>query len=265
MAESKVNRSNYITVQGFMVRDLQLKGNELLVYAIIYGFSQAESQVFNGSLQYLADWTNSTKQGVIKCLKSLVEKEYIQKTEKIINGVKFCEYYATNLTTVLNKIEYPVENSLTDGIQHSLPNNIGFNNLKDNIAEREKPRAQKHKKGEYGHVLLTDEQEDKLIEEYGEIVTAKAIVILDEYIEMKGYKAKNHYLAIKKWVIDAVKEREPKQGSFDTDDFYEAALRKACGDELYEKYYGSEKTIPKTAADDDGIRERADRLKGMLG
>lgn len=68
----------------------------------------------------------------------------------------------------------------------------------------------KHKRGEYGHVLLTDEQEDKLMNEYGEILTLKAITFLDEYIEMKGYKAKNHYLAIKKWVIDAVSEREQK-------------------------------------------------------
>ena len=133
MAESKVNRENYIVVQGFMIKDLHLKGNELLVYAIIYGFSQAENQVFNGSLQYLADWTNSTKQGVIKCLKLLVEKGYIVKNDRVINGVKFCEYYATELNTVLNKVEYPAEQSLTGGIKQSLINNISSNTLLDNI------------------------------------------------------------------------------------------------------------------------------------
>ena len=112
----------------------------------------------------------------------------------------------------------------------------------------------KHKKGEYGHVLLTDEQEEKLFDEYGEILTAKAIVFLDEYIEMKGYKAKNHYLAIRKWVIDAVKEREPKQGagSFDTDDFMAAAIQKSL------------REMPKTAADDEKIRERAEGLKEWI-
>ena len=92
---SKVSRENYILIAGWMLTDLELKGNELLVYACIYGFSQAENQVFNGSLQYLADWTNSTKQGVTKNLKALEEKGYISKNEKYINGVKFCEYYAT--------------------------------------------------------------------------------------------------------------------------------------------------------------------------
>lgn len=133
MAESRVNRENYISIQGFMVRDLRLKGNELMVYAIIYGFSQAENQVFNGSLQYLADWTNSTKQSVLNCLKSLIEKEYIVKNEKMINGVKFCEYYVTELTTVLKKVEYPIKQSLTGGIEESLPNNISSNTLLDNI------------------------------------------------------------------------------------------------------------------------------------
>lgn len=41
-------------------------------------------------------------------------------------------------------------------------------------------------------------------------MTQKAITFLDEHIEMKGYKAKSHYLAIRKWVVDAVKEKERK-------------------------------------------------------
>lgn len=69
----------------------------------------------------------------------------------------------------------------------------------------------KHKHGEYQKVLLTDNEVEKLIEEYGKDMVVKLIKFLDEYIEMKGYKAKNHYLAIKKWVVDAVKEREVKR------------------------------------------------------
>lgn len=140
MAESKVKKENYIVIQGFMLTDLKLKGNELLIYACIYGFTQAENQVFSGSLQYLADWTNSTKQGVIRCLKSLIEKGYIVKKENIINGVKFCEYRTTELNTVLNKCEHPIKQSLTGGIKQSLTNNIDFNNISDNkdIKERKK-------------------------------------------------------------------------------------------------------------------------------
>lgn len=144
MKESKVKDENYINIQGWMVTKLGLKGNELLIYAIIYGFSQAEDQAFNGSLQYLADWTNSTKQGVTKNLKALVEKEYIEKEEKYINNVKFCEYRTTKFNTSLNKVEYPMQQSLTGyttkfntPMQQSLTNNINDNiiNKLDNIIE----------------------------------------------------------------------------------------------------------------------------------
>lgn len=53
-----------------------------------------------------------------------------------------------------------------------------------------------------------------------------------------------------------------EQGTFDTDDFYHDALKKALGDELYNEYSGKSK--PKTAADDPAIKEKADALKGAL-
>ena len=42
------------------------------------------------------------------------------------------------------------------------------------------------------------------------------IIDLDEYIEMKGYKAKNHYLAIKKWVVSAVEQNKIRGGTYGT-------------------------------------------------
>lgn len=131
--ESKVKQENFIVVQGWMITELQLKGNELLVYAIIYGFSQAENQVFTGSLQYLADWTLTSKQTVITSLKSLIEKELIVKTEKIVNGVKFCEYYSKNLNGVYQNFEQGYSKNLNEGSQNFLPNNITIYNSKDNI------------------------------------------------------------------------------------------------------------------------------------
>ena len=135
MKESKVNSEQYIVLQGWMISELKLKGNELIIYACIYGFSQLEGQAFSGSLQYLADWTNSTKQSVVKCLKSLVEKGFIVKTDKVINGVKFCEYYATKFNGVCNKVVQGMQQSLTGGMQQSLPNNIDIDNLVNNNRE----------------------------------------------------------------------------------------------------------------------------------
>ena len=87
-----VKSKDFIVIHEFMVRDLRLKGNELLIYAIIFDSSQTEEHKFSGSLRYLAGWTNSTKQSVLNSLKSLMQKCYIKKEEQIINGVKHCSY-----------------------------------------------------------------------------------------------------------------------------------------------------------------------------
>ena len=63
----------------------------------------------------------------------------------------------------------------------------------------------KHIYGDYKHVRLTDEEYKKLCTEHGNTDTDKAIKYLDEYIEMKGAKYKSHYLALRKWVFDAIK------------------------------------------------------------
>ena len=69
-------------------------------------------------------------------------------------------------------------------------------------------KASKHKYGEYKNVLLKDEELQALKDSYTN--WEELIKYLDEYIEMKGYKAKSHYLAIKKWVVNAVKEKQTK-------------------------------------------------------
>lgn len=92
--KSTVKNEDSIVIHGWMINELCLKGNELLVYAIIYSFSQTENQFFTGTAQYLADWTNSTRRGVMRNLKSLVEKELIQKKEQFVDGVKYVHYRA---------------------------------------------------------------------------------------------------------------------------------------------------------------------------
>ena len=93
---------------------------------------------------------------------------------------------------------------------------LGKDRLVESIAADDTPPAPtpaktKHKYGEYNNVRLTDDEINKLNEELGAHMTTACITFLDEYIEMKGYKAKSHYLAIKKWVVSAVKERQPKE------------------------------------------------------
>ena len=117
MSDSRINADSYIVVQGWMITELNLKGNELLVFAIIHGFSQDNAGEFTGSLQYLADWTNSSKRWCIKSLQALVDKGLLIKKEIWLEGVKYCTY----------KI------NVTRGGEQSSPNKLSIYNLEDNL------------------------------------------------------------------------------------------------------------------------------------
>lgn len=86
------------------------------------------------------------------------------------------------------------------------------NKNKNKIREDKEKKEIKNKYGAYAHVLLKDSELEKLNSEYGELETEEAITYLDEYIEMKGAKYKSHYLVLRKWVFDAVRERKNKSG-----------------------------------------------------
>ena len=70
---------NYVVIQGWMCNELNLKGNELLVYALIYGFSQDSESQFNGSRSYIANTFNISLPTVDKALQNLIALNYIIK------------------------------------------------------------------------------------------------------------------------------------------------------------------------------------------
>lgn len=90
-----ISDRTYITIQGWMRTDLKLSGNELIVYAIIYGFSQNKQGEFTGSVQYLADWVGCTKRTVTTILRKFVDEELVKKTVvQLDNNSKRVSYQA---------------------------------------------------------------------------------------------------------------------------------------------------------------------------
>ena len=158
MAESKVNRDNYIVIQGWMLTELHLKGNELLIFACIHGFSQEEGQAFAGSVQYLADWTNATRQSAYNALNSLEKKQYIEKVEHNDNGVKKVYYVSKFLTDGVKKIDGECK-KLLQPCQKIRHNNID-NNIENNIVDmqRRKNRGKKKTASIYDEYAKADAQ-----------------------------------------------------------------------------------------------------------
>ena len=79
----KLKDDSNFQIYGWMATKLKLKGNELLIYAIIYSFSRNDNGngVFNASTAYLCEWTNSSRRNVIDCLSKLLDKNLIIKVE----------------------------------------------------------------------------------------------------------------------------------------------------------------------------------------
>jgi uncharacterized protein YdaU (DUF1376 family) len=82
-------------------------------------------------------------------------------------------------------------------------------NININISNTPKDAnaLQRHKYGIEGNVLLTDAQYLKLVSDLGEPLAKACIEELSTAKAMKGYKYKRDDLAIKKWVVDAVRKR----------------------------------------------------------
>ena len=83
----------YITIQQEMRDDLGLKGNELIVFAFINGYSQEGQGCYFGSLANLQSVCGiASRQTAIDVLKSLISKGLINKTENNLNGIKYISY-----------------------------------------------------------------------------------------------------------------------------------------------------------------------------
>lgn len=101
---------NYIVIPGWAINQLGLKGNDLIVFSIIYGFSQDGESEFSGSIQYLCDCLNVSRPTIINSLKNLVSLGYITKRAETRNGVVFNRY----------KVSLQVLNNFNGGSKESL-------------------------------------------------------------------------------------------------------------------------------------------------
>ena len=173
---------SYINIQDWMRFNLNLKGNELLIFAIIHGFSQDGESEFHGSLQYLSDWTGATKRGIIKNLKSLVEKGLIIKKEIQKNGIKFCTYITNCKKFTSSELSSPPS-------ELSSPNNI-VDNL---IYSKSLNISYKKKK----FIPPTVEEVQKYIEDINSSIDAQFFV---DYYTKNNWKDKNDN-PVKNWKL----------------------------------------------------------------
>ena len=132
-----MENSDYLNIQGWMINELNLKGNELIIYALIYGFTKDGVSEFRGSRQYMADWTNSSVRSVQNVVNSLVNKGMIEKNNHInkYGSLETSGYKAINVPKLSSeKSSSPLEKKVHEGSEKSSHNNID-NNISNNIVD----------------------------------------------------------------------------------------------------------------------------------
>lgn len=181
-----------------MVSQLELKGGELSVFALLYSFSMGEQGMFWGMQSYLARVTGISLSTVKRALASLVKKGYIEKCEN--DGV-------TGYRTTVDARTPPPEppDAVNDATcRLPSPAYLGDHDLSiaDFVKGPEHPKYTFYPIGKSGTVSVTAEQYKALLN----LVSAEVLFgyarRLELLIENQGYRTHNPYKVIKKWILE---------------------------------------------------------------
>lgn len=159
MAEIKIREDNFFTIQGWMVTELGLKGNALMLYAIIYGFSQTANTRFTGSVDYLCSWLGGvSRPTVINTLDSLVDQGLLTK-ESVTKGALIYNSYTAVRTSkkTLPDEETTSKKILFDASKKTLLNNNSNNNIENPLPTVEGEQAPSSRKSSYKDILSADD------------------------------------------------------------------------------------------------------------
>lgn len=196
----EVKDGTYVNIQSFMVNELHLSGNALIIYAVIYGFSQDGDSWFTGSRSYLAAWCQASKSTVSRNLETLCADGLIERREHVKAGVLLVDYRAVrgaqNEQGRTQNEHGGVPKMGRGGVPKMNTHTIEADTL-DPKPSREH-REPRHKYGEYTNVLLSDTDLEKLKAEFPSDWKER-IERLSNYMESKGVSYKNHLATIRNW------------------------------------------------------------------
>lgn len=191
----KLKESNYITIPALARNEFDLSGNELLIFGIIYGFSQAKKTSYTGTTDYLKIWTGLGERTILRILKKLTDSGVLKKRKV---GSNEC-HYSVNFsnTDCQNDIQPTAKMADTDcqnGIQPTakMADNIIYTYSKDNIKENNKRK--KFKKP-------TIEEIKKYCQEINSNIDPQRFF---DYYQANGWTAgrvpmKNWHAAVRNW------------------------------------------------------------------
>lgn len=130
---------NFVVLEKWMAEDLDVNITELVVFAVIYSFNRNEKGTYYASTKLLREYTNRSERCIKYALKSLIEKNYIKKTNvqnkygshnqyEVSKNIKNAR--AKQVNKVCKNCNLDVQNLQLDGAEnaHNNIDNIIYNN-----------------------------------------------------------------------------------------------------------------------------------------
>lgn len=87
-----VKKGTYVTIYAWML-EMELSAAEMLVYAMIYGFCR-NGGWYTGAMSYIMTWCRLSRRQTSNVLAGLVQKGHLQKSVRLVDGVRHCDYRA---------------------------------------------------------------------------------------------------------------------------------------------------------------------------
>ena len=205
---------NYTVLDNTFIKDTRLswKAKGLMTYLLslpddwTIHLSEVEKHATDGKSALRSAINELKELGYLKAEQKRENNRFAEMIYIIIENPDslFTDFQQTeNLQTEKQFTEnQPLQNTNNDKV-------LNKQNTNSNI-----PKQKKSKLGTYLNVLLTDKELASLCEELGPDKAKAVIDNFSELKEMKGYKYKSDYLAIKKWGIEAYEKKTSQNGGY---------------------------------------------------
>lgn len=118
------------------MRALGLSGNDLMVFALINGFSQDGQGCFYGSLPYICETCGISRRTAIYILNDLVVRGFLLKNETIQNGVKRVLYQVNRGSAKIAQVVQKLHQGSAEIAPNNIIDNISISNDIDDSNKR---------------------------------------------------------------------------------------------------------------------------------
>ena len=186
---------------------LNISGNELRILLFIvrrtYGFGKSSADI---SLSEISEATGVRRNHVLRALKKLSDAKIITrqtdrtKPQSISIEKNYEEWSVESCASLLLPKTVTVTKNGNSGVTKNGNSTYYKENIKENIKEKGKESYSLKPYGHFKNVLLTNEEYEQLIYDYGEQDTERYIDKVDNWVEIKGKEKADYCSTIRSWM-----------------------------------------------------------------